>query len=210
MSILCEQLNVPFLQVSESDVWMTQCIFEKGKYYHIRATSGKGKSTFISCLYGLQKNYKGKIVIDNLDLQSATLNEICDFRTKKISIVFQDLKLFEDHTAFDNVEIKRQQTQYYPTEMIDEMAVQLGIQNVMQRPIHTLSYGERQRCAILRALIQPFDYLLLDEPFSHLDDENTLKASALIANELRKRNASLLLADLERDQLFPYDFLYHL
>ena len=210
MSIHCNRLSVPYIPTSKSDTWGTEYAFEKGKYYHIRASSGKGKSTLINCLYGLQKNYTGNITIDGKELKTLSLDEVCNLRSNKISIVFQDLKLFEDKTGKDNIEVKRQQTNHYPAETILEMASRLEIEHIIDRPILTLSYGERQRCAILRALIQPFDYLLLDEPFSHLDNSNIAKASKLIEEEVRKRNACIILADLERDELFPYHKLLNL
>ena len=68
------------------------------------------------------------------------------------------------------------------------------------------SYGEQQRIAIVRALIQPFELLLMDEPFSHLDNENILKAAKLIAEECAKRNAGFVLTDLDEDEHFEYSF----
>jgi len=58
--------------------------------------------------------------------------------------------------------------------------------------------------------MQPFDFLLLDEPFSHLDNANSEKAMQLILEEARQRNASILFADLERIEFFPYDRILHL
>jgi putative ABC transport system ATP-binding protein len=85
-----------------------------------------------------------------------------------------------------------------------EFAERLCVAHTLNRPIQTLSYGERQRIAIIRALMQPFTTLLLDEPFSHLDQQNIELATQLIAQELQLRNATLLLTDLEDDNHFEY------
>ena len=76
------------------------------------------------------------------------------------------------------------------------MASRLGILDKLEKQCSTCSYGEQQRIAIIRSLLQPFDFLLLDEPFSHLDDENTRKAMALIEEETEARNAAIILNDL--------------
>jgi putative ABC transport system ATP-binding protein len=72
------------------------------------------------------------------------------------------------------------------------------------------SYGEQQRVAIIRASMQPFKWLIMDEPFSHLDKHNINKASALIDAECKKRNAGFLLTDLEDDEHFNYTRLLNL
>ena len=89
-------------------------------------------------------------------------------------------------------------------EVIDTMAEMLGISHIMQQKAGICSYGEQQRIAIIRALVQPFKWLLMDEPFSHLDEANTLKAAKLIAEECTKRNAGFILTDLEDDSHFDY------
>jgi putative ABC transport system ATP-binding protein len=72
----------------------------------------------------------------------------------------------------------------------------------MNKQVKKSSYGEQQRIAIIRALMQPFDFLLLDEPYSHLDEENRTKAMELIYEECDQRNAAMILADLK-----PLNFL---
>lgn len=76
------------------------------------------------------------------------------------------------------------------------MAERLGIKNKLTQQAETCSYGEQQRIAIIRALQQPFDLIVLDEPFSHLDENNSKIALNLIEEEAAQRNASIILADL--------------
>lgn len=204
MSLTLRQIQVPYITADHSEVWNTNIEFNAGEFTHIKAPSGKGKSTFVACLYGLQKNYRGDLFFHQQSLKSLSVSKWCKLRTKQISIVFQDLKLFEDNTAFENIELKRSMTDYYPPNTIHTMAKMVGIENVLQRPVHTLSYGERQRVAILRALMQPFEVLLLDEPFSHLDESNIALAAKLIDVEVRKRKATLILTDLDDDNRFDY------
>ena len=80
----------------------------------------------------------------------------------------------------------------------------LGLDGKWNQKAETLSYGERQRVAIIRSLLQPFKWLLLDEPFSHLDNENTHKAATLIWNRVQELNAGMMVVDLEDNEWFPY------
>ena len=81
----------------------------------------------------------------------------------------------------------------------------LNVSHTLAKRCETLSYGERQRIAIIRALIQPFDWLLLDEPFSHLDSENARKAAALISAEVLARNAGMIVTSHGANSFFEYD-----
>jgi ABC-type cobalamin/Fe3+-siderophores transport system ATPase subunit len=80
----------------------------------------------------------------------------------------------------------------------------LGIADRADRPAATLSYGEQQRVSIIRALLQPFSWLLMDEPFSHLDEANTTLAAKLIDSVVMRNGASFLLADLDDNTHFSY------
>jgi putative ABC transport system ATP-binding protein len=90
------------------------------------------------------------------------------------------------------------------------MAQRLGIASKLLQNAGMCSYGERQRIAIIRALQQPFDFLILDEPFSHLDEANAKKAMELILEEVDKRQAGLIMADLAAVEFFPSHKTYRL
>lgn len=204
MNLVLQQLAIPYIPVAASSVWGKDLHFEAGKNYHIQAVSGKGKSTLIHTLFGLQQKFTGRILIGDTNSSHFSLDEWCDLRASTLSIVFQDLKLFEDQTAYDNIDIKRSLTNFYPLKKIKEFADRLQLSHKLDSLVSTLSYGERQRVAIIRSLIQDFKFLLLDEPFSHLDEVNIAFAASLILEETKKRNATLIIADLETDERFPY------
>ena len=193
-----------------SEVWGKDLKFSKGEYIKIVAPSGSGKSSLMHFLYGLRNEYHGTIGYDNTDIRKFGVENFSHYRKDHVSIVFQDLKLFPEQTAFENIEIKRKLSPFHPASRITEMAAALGIEDKLQSTCKTCSYGEQQRIAIIRALVQPYDILLLDEPFSHLDNANSEKAMNLMIEESRKRNAAIIFADLERIDYFPYQRLYHL
>lgn len=188
--------------ISASQVWGQQVIFEKGTHVHIVAPSGSGKTSLIHFLYGLRKDYEGNIIFNNENAKNVDAEKTALWRQQHISIVFQDLRLFTEQTVLQNLEIKRMLNPFHKESSITTMAKRLGIESKLDKLCRTCSYGEQQRIAIIRALQQPFDFLFLDEPFSHLDEVNRIKAMQLIEEEAAVRNASIILADLKEIEYF--------
>lgn len=194
------------LEKRPSEVWHNSVVFDSGKWVKIKAPSGTGKTTLIHYLYRLREDYTGSLQWDGKAVQKMSSDELATYRQKKISVIFQDLRLFGHLTARENIEINRVlQDPYYPQSKIAEMAEQLGIAHILDQNAAICSYGEQQRIAIIRALVQPFELLIMDEPFSHLDQANAQKAAALIAAECRQRSAGFVLTDLDTDDFFDYN-----
>jgi putative ABC transport system ATP-binding protein len=213
MQISLQQIKPVFLEaekIERSEIWNKNLLWKKAAHLHIVAPSGSGKTSLIHFLYQIRQGYSGTLSFDNRDVKSLDANEMAGYRASKISIVFQDLRLFPDHTVWQNIEVKRLLKPYHQENAIMEMADKLGISNKLDRLARECSYGEQQRIAIIRALQQPFDFILLDEPFSHLDTANRNKALELITTEAQKREASIILADLEKVDGFETNQLYHL
>jgi ABC-type lipoprotein export system ATPase subunit len=177
-------------QVKSSGIWKTSCQFSGAGLHLVLAPSGKGKSTFLHILYGIRKDYVGDVSIDNRPIQAFTPEDWARIRQEQLSIVFQDLRLFPQLTAWENIEIKNSLTGHKTPSEIEEMLVFLGLEKQRNQPAETLSYGQRQRVAIIRALCQPFRFLFLDEPFSHLDPENIGRCTQLIETELKQQQGS--------------------
>lgn len=188
-----------------TNIWEKECTFEPRKQYNIVAPSGKGKSTFLHCIYGLRFDYTGKVQINERDVKKLTHNQWAELRQDQISMVYQDLRLFLHLTALENLQVKSALYAGDFNEKITNMAATLNVTHVLNKKCKTLSYGERQRIAIIRSLIQPFNWLLLDEPFSHLDKDNSIKAATLIRTELEQRNSGLIITALSRNDYFAYD-----
>lgn len=197
--------------LTTSKIWGKEIVFTTPQQVKIKAPSGTGKTTLIHSMYGLRNDYRGTISYNNVNINTISPTEIAAFRQHKISVIFQDLQLFTQLTALENIELKRiLQKPYYEQAKIGIMAEQLGVSHILNNKLATCSYGERQRIAIIRALIQPFEILLMDEPFSHIDHANTQKAVALIGAECIQRKAGFILCDLDDDTHFTYDAYYTL
>lgn len=195
----------------DSDVWNKPLQFTNGEYIKIKAPSGTGKTTFVHIIYKLRTDYEGAVLYDDKNIASIKAGDLALRRQTALSIIFQDLRLFPNLTARENIELNRVlQKPLYESDVIDEMAGQLGIASILHQKASMCSYGEQQRIAIIRSLMQPFSWLIMDEPFSHLDRNNIHKAAALIEAECRKRNAGFILTDLEDDDHFNYTQLLNL
>ena len=194
-----------------SDIWNNKLKLEQGEFIKIKAPSGAGKTTLVHILYKLRYDYEGSVRIDDTSITNIKGDPLAELRQQHISIIFQDLRLFPNLTARENIELKRVlQTPFYEASVIHNMAEALGISHIMEQQAGLCSYGEQQRIAIIRALIQPFSWLIMDEPFSHLDTANTQKAARLIEAECRKRNAGFVITDLDEDENFTYTKQYTL
>lgn len=180
----------------KTEIWQKDLTFEPCRNYQVYSPSGKGKSSFLHIIYGLRNDFSGNLWLDGQNANQLSKEQWAKLRQEVFSIVFQDLRLFLHLTAWENLLVK---AALYPQNKENELKEQaefLGVAHVLHQPAATLSYGERQRIAIIRALIQPFQWLLLDEPFSHLDAENISKASQLISKKVNENHAHILMTSL--------------
>lgn len=188
-----------------SEIWFQHKEFTRGKHYLITAESGTGKSSLFDFLYGRRRDFQGTMAFDGKETQSLKVSDWNHIRQHNISLVFQGFRLFPELTVWENLQLKNQLTGYLPNEKMKQMLETLGIPDKQDVLLKLLSYGQQQRVAIIRAMCQPFDFLLLDEPFSHLDEQNQQIICGLVNSELKERGASLLLCSLGNEYFFNYD-----
>ncbi len=190
--------------IHQSGVWGRDLVMNEGEGVFVQAASGAGKTTFVHILYGLQNASTGPVRWDTIEPAKADDESLATLRAQQLSIIFQDLRMFPTLTALENIDIKRAMAGTVSEAMVNDWFERLGMAGRKDSLAATLSYGERQRVAILRALVQPFRWLLMDEPFSHLDIANREKAIDLVAEVVKDNKAGLLLADLNANNYFPY------
>jgi ABC-type lipoprotein export system ATPase subunit len=191
-----------------SEVWRQEVSFRKGENYLISAHSGTGKSSLLSYLFGERTDYSGEICFDNQPVATLKPHEWRSIRQSKISFVFQGLRLFPELTLLENIAVKNRLTGYKTDAEVLHLVEIAGLTDKKDEKAGRLSFGQQQRIAILRALCQPFDFLLADEPFSHLDEANIRSMAELIARELQQRKAGLILCSLGPE--YPFAYHHHL
>ncbi len=188
-----------------SDVWQQDIAFEKEKVYLIEAESGKGKSTFCSYLIGYRHDYSGQVLFDDIDARGLKVADWTTIRQQHISMLFQELRLFPELTAMENVLIKNNLTGYKTREEIISWFEMLGIPDKLDVKIGRMSFGQQQRVALMRSLVQPFDFLVADEPVSHLDDQNASIMGDIMMQEVRRQGAGLIVTSIGKHMDLNYD-----
>lgn len=194
----------------KSEIWNGKVTFERGYLYLVEAESGKGKSTFCSYISGYRHDYTGHILFDETDISTYKMYDWVNFRRRHISHLFQELRLFPELTAFENVEIKNQLTRWKSSTQIKEWFEQLDIADKLDVEVGKMSYGQQQRVAMMRALVQPFDFLLLDEPISHLDDNNAQTMTEIMLTEAREQEAAVIVTSIGKHTELPYERILRL
>lgn len=175
-----------------SDVWQQNIVMERGKRYLISAESGTGKSSMCSYIYGYRQDYSGIIAFDGQDISSLSIAQWCDIRQRHIAYLPQDMRLFGELTAMENVELKNRLTGFKSREEILRLFELLGIPDKVGSLASKLSIGQQQRVAIIRTLCQPCDFIMLDEPVSHLDEVNNRVVARIITDEATRQGAGVI------------------
>ena len=165
-----------------------------GEVVAVVGASGSGKSTVLSLLSGLDKADSGSIRIHGTDICQLPSKELIDFRSKNISIVFQQFHLVSHLTAFENVTLPLEiQNKPFDKEKIDQALDAVGLRERAEHRPTELSGGESQRLAIARALISNPSLLLADEPSGNLDVETGAKVMKLFFDQIRRQNTTTVL-----------------
>ena len=175
-----------------SQVWRTDLRLESGKKYLIMAESGGGKSSLCAYIYGYRTDYEGTIRFDNRSIGELSIAEWCNVRRNDIAYLPQELRLFPELTALENVELKNRLSRHKTSEQIAEMFDRLGIAEKLNSPVGKLSIGQQQRVAIIRTLCQPCSFFLLDEPVSHLDAANNSIVARMVTEEAERLGAGII------------------
>lgn len=161
-----------------------------GEIHALLGENGAGKSTLVKILYGLLSPDSGEIRING---EVVTLSSPREARAHGIGMVFQHFSLFEDFTALENIAIPLEGAVADKAlrEKVRAKAEHFGLAIDLDRPVYTLSAGERQRIEILRALMQDPKLLILDEPTSVLTPSES-EALFRTLDKLAAEGASLL------------------
>ncbi|MFM7683955.1 MAG: ATP-binding cassette domain-containing protein [Bacteroidota bacterium] len=194
------------IEHSAESLWNSKVIFESGKRILLNASSGKGKTTFVHTLMGLRADFTGDILVDTKNTKSLNTDEWVEMRRSKIAVVYQDLQLFPQLTVEENLKLKAELTApFNSNDAIDKLAF-LGLRDKWNQKCGFLSMGQQQRVAIIRALIQPFQWLVMDEPFSHLDNNNAELCMQLIQNRCDELKAGFILTTLDAKDNLSFDY----
>ncbi len=166
----------------------------KNKITCIMGKSGKGKTTLLRLLMGLEKVDSG---------------EITGLEELKISCVFQEDRLCENLDVYTNIIIPHLDKESFSKlskKIIDDGLFEVGLEGIGDKKVSTLSGGMKRRTAILRALYADFDLLILDEPFKGLDDEIKLKTIEFVKKESLNKTIIYITHDKAEASIIKPDY----
>jgi len=166
----------------------------KGEFLVVKGESGSGKSTLLTILSGLDRPDRGRVLIEGLDITDLNEDALAPLRNTTFGFVFQSFHLVPSLNALENV--------MFPAELKGDTAARakayallerVGLAARMSSFPHQLSGGEKQRCAICRALINDPRIIFADEPTGNLDSVNGAAILQLLLELQRERGTTLLL-----------------
>ena len=179
-------------QIPESEIWKRNVRFERGGRYLIEAASGTGKSSLCAYIFGSRRDYEGVMRFDDIDIRTLSIAQWQEVRRRHLAYLPQELALFPELTALQNIRLKNDLTCYATDEQIRNWLDRMGIGARTDFPVGQMSIGQQQRVAIIRAICQPFDFIFLDEPVSHLDSDNNRIAAEIVAEEAQRQGAAVI------------------
>ena len=169
---------------------------EKGEFVFIVGSSGAGKSTFLKLITCEERPNEGQVLIDGQDISHIRKGKIPYVR-RKMGLVFQDFRLIDHMTVYDNVAFAMRVVGASPKAIKKRVPYILGLVGLQHKAKHyptEMSGGERQRLSIARAILKNSPILLLDEATASLDIENELAVKQAIANLLKEKKTVVMIA----------------
>lgn len=175
---------------------------EHGEFLFVTGESGSGKSTLIKLLTKETDVTKGRILVDGKDLSKMKRREVPVYR-RNLGIVFQDMKLLEDRTVFENLAFAREVIygrRKDTSQRVASILPLLGLTRLHKRYPRQLSGGEKQKTVLARALMNDPAILLADEPTGNLDPDSSAEVMDLF-EMVHKRGMTVLVATHDISQV---------
>lgn len=180
-------------KIRSSQLWRASSfVLRRGCRLCIQAESGSGKSSLLSFLFGIRSDYCGHILFDGVEVSTLSVEQWCELRTRTLSLLPQDMGLFAELTVAQNIDLKNNRTHHKSAAEIKDLLCRVGLAEKHDAPVGKLSIGQQQRVAFVRSVCQPFDFIFLDEPVSHLDERNNRILAAIVDEEARRQGAGVV------------------
>ena len=197
--IKIKNLNKIFYENTNKEFYALKDInlnIKKSSCVVLKGVSGSGKSTLLSLIATLQKPTSGEIVIENESIAKLPDFHASNFRARKIGFIFQSFNLFNELSVKDNISLPLIPLGFSQKQIDEKVINTLKLANILHKKdelVSNLSGGEKQRCAIARALVNDCEIILCDEPTANLDYENS-KNFIEILKELKELKKTIIIA----------------
>ena len=166
-----------------------------GEFVYVVGPSGAGKSTFIKMMYREEKVTKGRIRVGKYDLMKIKDRQIPYLR-RYVGVVFQDFKLLQHKTVYENVAYAMEVIEKSPREIkrrVEDVLELVNLKHRMNNFPNELSGGEQQRVAIARAIVNTPGILIADEPTGNLDPETSMEIMDIL-ERINEQGTTIVMA----------------
>lgn len=166
-----------------------------GEFVFLTGASGAGKSTLMKMLYVEEKPTRGKVLVGGIDVANLSESKIPNLR-RCMGIVFQDFKLLQNHTVFDNIAYVIRTLGVSSKEIdfrVRNALKVVGLEHKMKSKPSELSGGEQQRVSIARAIVYGPPLLIADEPTGNLDPKNSMEVMEIL-DQVNQRGITILVS----------------
>ncbi|MBF1709826.1 MAG: cell division ATP-binding protein FtsE [Streptococcus sp.] len=166
-----------------------------GEFVYVVGPSGAGKSTFIKMMYREEKATKGRIRVGKYDLMKIKDRQIPYLR-RYVGVVFQDFKLLQHKTVYENVAYAMEVIEKSPREIkrrVEDVLELVNLKHRMNNFPNELSGGEQQRVAIARAIVNTPGILIADEPTGNLDPETSMEIMDIL-ERINEQGTTIVMA----------------
>ncbi|MFW3441351.1 ABC transporter ATP-binding protein [Aliarcobacter butzleri] len=197
--IKIKNLNKIFYENTNKEFYALKDInlnIKKSSCVVLKGVSGSGKSTLLSLIATLQKPTSGEIVVEDESIAKLPDFHASNFRARKIGFIFQSFNLFNELSVKDNISLPLIPLGFSQKQIDEKVISTLNLANILHKKdelVSNLSGGEKQRCAIARALVNNCEIILCDEPTANLDYENS-KNFIEILKELKELKKTIIIA----------------
>ena len=166
-----------------------------GEFVYVVGPSGAGKSTFIKMMYREEKATKGRIRVGKYDLMKIKDRQIPYLR-RYVGVVFQDFKLLQHKTVYENVAYAMEVIEKSPREIkrrVEDVLELVNLKHRMSNFPNELSGGEQQRVAIARAIVNTPGILIADEPTGNLDPDTSMEIMDIL-ERINEQGTTIVMA----------------
>ena len=168
----------------------------KGEFVAIMGPSGSGKSTLLNCVATIDVVTSGRITLNGRDITRLRRADLAKFRRDELGFIFQDSNLLDTLTGFENIALALTLKGEHPRiveQSVNELALTLGIEEVLQKYPEQMSGGQRQRVAAARAIVSSPQLILADEPTGALDSKSSAVLLEVLENMNKHMGATILM-----------------
>ena len=169
---------------------------DEGEFVGIMGASGSGKTTLLNCIATIDTVSAGNIYLEEQNITEIREENIAKFRRKNLGFIFQDFNLLDTLTIEENIALiltinKVEEKEI--TKRIIEITEKLGIKDILNKYPYQVSGGQKQRCAVARALVNHPKIILADEPTGSLDSKSAKQLLEIMEEMNQKMRATILM-----------------